>query len=61
MHQEARTQAAVMYHLAPDVGLRLWVLGQDGREVEALFKTPLNLAEQLWCRSGAMLEVSDDH
>ena len=61
MHQEARTQAAVMYHLAPDVGLRLWVLGQDGGEIEALFKTPLNLAEQLWCRSGALFEPPDDH
>ena len=53
MHsQEDRVQAAVMYHLAPDVAFRLWVLGENGADVEARFRTPLNLVEQLWCRSG---------
>ena len=49
--QEARIQASVMYHLAPDIAFRLWTLDQPGEAVERLFKTPLNLVEQLWCRS----------
>ncbi|HUW84772.1 MAG TPA: hypothetical protein VMZ31_18470 [Phycisphaerae bacterium] len=55
LHQEERTQAAVMYHLAPEVGLRMWVLGQPGPAVEKMYNTPLNLAEQLWCRSNALI------
>jgi len=55
--QESRVQGAVMYHLAPDVALRLWTLRQSGASVEGLFSTPINLAEQLWCRSGAQLVV----
>jgi hypothetical protein len=56
MHsQEARVQAAVMYHLAPDVCFRLWTLGEDPDAVETLFQTPLNLAEQILCRSGMTL------
>lgn len=57
LHQEERIQAAVMYHLAPDVALRLWTLRQPGAAVEKLFRTPLNLAEQLWCRSGATIDL----
>jgi len=59
MHsQEARVQAAVMYHLAPDVCFRLWTLGEDPDSIEALFQTPLNLAEQILCRSGMRLVQS---
>ncbi len=53
--QEARVQAAVMYHLAPDVCFRLWTLGEDPDAIEALFQTPLNLAEQMLCRAGMQL------
>lgn len=53
--QGARTQNAVMYHLAPEVCTRLWVLDEDPDKVEGMYKTPLNLAEQLWCRCGARL------
>lgn len=59
MHsQEARIQAAVMYHLAPDVCFRLWTLGEAPDAVEALFRTPLNLAEQILCRAGMKLSFS---
>jgi hypothetical protein len=54
--QEARVQAAVMYHLAPEIAFRLWALDEDPDAVEKRFSTPLNLAEQLWCRAGARLE-----
>ena len=53
--QEARVQAAVMYHLAPEVAFRLWTLDEDPDTVEQRFRTPLNLVEQLWCRAGAQL------
>ena len=56
MHsQEARVQASVMYHLAPEVCFRLWTLGQPSEEIEKLFRTPLNLAEQLLCRADVQL------
>jgi hypothetical protein len=55
--QEDRGQAVVFYHLAPEIGLRLWILNQNPDSVERLFKTPLNLAEQLWCRCGAKLII----
>jgi hypothetical protein len=57
--QEARVQAAVMYHLAPEVAFRLWTLDEAPDAVERRFRTPLNLAEQLWCRAGALLEGVD--
>jgi hypothetical protein len=53
--QEARVQAAVMYHLAPEVAFRLWTLDEAADAVEKRFQTPLNLPEQLWCRAGAKL------
>ena len=57
MHsQEERVQAAVMYHLAPEVAFRLWTLDEAADDVERLYRTPLNLAEQLWCRAGARLQ-----
>lgn len=56
--QGNRTQAAVMYHVAPEVCTRLWALDEDGDQVEGLYKTPLSLAEQLWCRCGAKLAIS---
>lgn len=55
--QEERIQAAVMYHLAPEVGFRLWTLDEDPTSVETRFKTPLNLAEQLYCRAGMRICV----
>ena len=55
LKQEARVQAAVFYHLAIDVNLRLWVLAEDPDQIERRFQKPLNLAEQLWCRCGARL------
>lgn len=60
MHsQEERVQAAVMYHLAPEIAFRLWTLGEAPDTVEGLYATPLNLAEQLLCRAGARLEAGD--
>ena len=53
--QEERIQAAVMYHLAPEVCFRLWTLDEDPAAVEARFHTPLNLAEQLYCRAGVQV------
>jgi hypothetical protein len=50
-----------MYHLAPEVGLRMWVLGQPGSAVEKMYNTPLNLAEQLWCRSNALIVPGQVH
>jgi hypothetical protein len=55
--QGCRTQNAVMYHLAPEICTRLWVLDEDPDQVEAMYKTPVNLPEQLWCRCGAKLVV----
>ena len=52
-HQGARTQNAVFYHVAPEVSTRLWTLEEDPDEVERMYKTPLPLAEQLWCRCAA--------
>lgn len=45
--QEAREQAAVFYHLAPEVCFRLWVLREDPLSIASRYATPLNLAEQL--------------
>ncbi|MDA3962059.1 MAG: hypothetical protein PF961_14805 [Planctomycetota bacterium] len=53
--QEARIQAAVFYHLAPEVAFRLWALGERPSAIEARWATPLNLAEQLILRSGMKL------
>jgi hypothetical protein len=57
LQQEERVQAAVFYHLSMDVSLRLWVLDEDADQVEARFKKPLNLVEQVWCRAAARLKV----
>ena len=58
MHsQEERVQAAVMYHLAPEVAFRLWTLDESPDSVEQRFQTPLNLVEQLWCRAAARWEI----
>lgn len=57
--QEAREQAAVMYHLAPEVALRLWTLDESPDAVERRYRTPLNLVEQLWCRAGARLDYEE--
>lgn len=54
-HQGCRTQNAVMYHLAPEICTRLWTLGEDPDAVEAMYKTPVNLPEQLWCRCAAKI------
>jgi hypothetical protein len=51
--QGHRTQNGVFYHVAPEICTRLWVLDEDPDEVEGMYKTPVSLAEQLWCRSAA--------
>ncbi len=48
----ARLQAAVFYHLAPEVAFRRFVLGESPESIEGRFKTPLGLAEQLLLRAG---------
>lgn len=53
--QEERLQAAVHYHLAPEIAVRLLVLEQKPDEIEALYGRPPSLAELLWLRSGARL------
>jgi len=53
--QEAREQAAVFYHLAPEVCSRLWILGESAESIEARYATPLNLAEQVLLRCGSGL------
>ena len=58
VYQEAREQAAVFYHVAHDVALRLLILEQDPDEVEAMFKKPMPPAEQLMCRCGLKLELT---
>lgn len=50
--QEDRLQAAIFYHAAPEVAMRLWTLGEDPDRVERLFGVPLPLAELLLCRAG---------
>ena len=54
--QEARVQAAVFYHLAPDLCFRYWSMQHDAAAVEALFETPLHLNEQIMLRAGCRLE-----
>jgi hypothetical protein len=56
-NQEARIQAAAFYHLAPEVSLRLWVLGEEPDHIEKRYKTPLNLAEQIHLRLATRLEI----
>jgi len=36
--------------------MRRWILGQSPEEVEALFQTPLNLAEWMHLRLGTELK-----
>jgi hypothetical protein len=55
--QEARVQASVFYHLAPEVCLRRWVLDEPAEQIEKRFATPLNLAEQVLLRTGSTLEI----
>jgi hypothetical protein len=57
LDQEARVQASVFYHLAPEVCLRRWVLDEPAEQIEKRFATPLNLAEQVLLRSGSTLEM----
>lgn len=45
--QEARTQAAVFFHLAPDICTRLWILDEPVEKIRKLFKTELNAAEKV--------------
>lgn len=53
--QEERLQAAVHYHLAPEIAVRLLLLEQDPDRIEALYGRPPSLAETLWLRSGLRL------
>jgi len=59
LEQEAKDQAAVFYHLAPEISLRQWVLGEQAEEIESRYKTPLNLVEQVWLRSHSVLEIPE--
>jgi hypothetical protein len=56
LNQEERIQAAVHYHLSPEISLRLLVLGQDPDRIEKLFGRPPSLAETLWLRCAAKLK-----
>ena len=58
LDQEARVQAPVFYHLAPEACLRLWVLDEPAEQIEKRYATPLNLAEQVLLRSGSTLEMN---
>ena len=55
--QEGRVQAAVFYHLSPEVWLRRFVLDEDAESIENLFRPRINLAEQLLLRSGMELRL----
>jgi len=55
--QEARVQAAVFYHLAPEVCFRLWVLNENPREIERRYGMPLNRAEQILLQAQSRLEL----
>ncbi|HMA99624.1 MAG TPA: hypothetical protein VKS21_01420 [Spirochaetota bacterium] len=57
--QEAREQAAVFFHLAPEICLRRWTLAQDPKIIKALFKTPLNPVEQVVLESCSCLELPE--
>jgi hypothetical protein len=56
-NQEARVQAPVFYHLAPEVCLRRWVLDEPADTIEKRFETTLNLAEQILLRTESTLEM----
>jgi len=60
LNQEERIQAAIHYHLAPEVALRLFVLEQDPDLIEGLYgKRKPALAEILWLRSAARLVIPE--
>ena len=60
-YQEAREQAAVFYPVAHETALRLLVLDDDPDKVEAMYKVPMPLSEQVLCRCGARLAMSQIH
>ncbi len=53
---ETGSQAYTMHIVQPDILLRTWVFEQNPAEVEAIFKTPLELAEQLLLRAAYKIE-----
>ncbi len=55
--QERRVEAAVFYHVAQDVAIRLWLLDEPGDEIEARFAHPLPLSVQIHCRADTHLSV----
>ena len=55
LDQEAKVQAAVFYHLAPEICCGLWVLDEPADEIAQRFHTPLNLAEQLLLKADVRL------
>jgi hypothetical protein len=57
-NQEARVQASVFYHLAPEIAFRRFVLGETPEVIAGRFATPLNLAEQLLLRGAFRLAGS---
>ncbi|MFH0939025.1 MAG: hypothetical protein V1899_07075 [Planctomycetota bacterium] len=56
-YQEAREQAAVFYPVAHETALRLFVLDEDPDKVEAMYKIPMPLSEQVLCRCGARIAM----
>ncbi len=53
--QEARIQAPVFYHLAPEICFRLWVLEEEPASIARRYRTPLNRAEELLLRTESRL------
>lgn len=57
--QEARIQAAVFYHLAPEISFRKWVLEESPDTVERRYAQPLNRAERLLLTADSHLKFPD--
>lgn len=56
--QEKRVQAAVFYHLAPEVSTRLWVFDEPAESIGKRFTKPrINLAEELLLLADMRLEM----
>lgn len=47
--------APALHHAFPEIALRTWVLDQPHDQVEAMYQTPLALAEQIILRGGFVL------
>lgn len=56
-NQEVREQASVFYSVAPDTAMRLWVLDQDPKAVQALYTEPMPLVERILCEARYKLVI----